>query len=344
MLAAKPLVSSKPSSSKRAARQQVAVRASADGKYDDYKPTRAIFFPGQGAQSVGMCKSLVEEVPRAAEMFDTASDILGYDLLKKCVEGPAEELNTTEISQPAIYVASLAAVEKLKLEKGADFVDGVDVTCGLSLGEYTALAFAGAFSFEDGLKLVATRGKAMQAAADAAPSAMASVIGLDSAKVEELCAAANAEVDPDQAVQIANFLCPGNYAVSGGVAGIEKVAEMAKPQFKARMAVKLAVAGAFHTQFMQPAVGQLEEALAATAISEPRLPVISNVDAKPHADPEEIRKILARQVVGPVLWENTLKELFARGLTEGYECGPGKVISGIAKRIDKGVSVTNVEA
>jgi len=329
----------------RVARSQVVVRASNDAKFADYKPSRAVYFPGQGAQTVGMCKSLVTEVPKAKELFDRAQVILGYDLLAKCTDGPAEELNTTAISQPAIFVASLAAVEKLRVEKGDAFVDGVDVCCGLSLGEYTALAFAGAISFEDGLKLVALRGKAMQAAADARPSAMASIIGLDSSKVQELCDAVNAEMsNEDDKVKIANYLCPGNYAISGGVAGIDKAAEIAKPQFKARMAVKLAVAGAFHTQFMSPAVDQLKEALAKTDIKEPRIPVISNVDAKPHADPEVIRDILSKQVVGPVLWENTLQDLLDRGVQEGYECGPGKVISGIMKRINKTAVVENIEA
>eukprot|EP00475_Leptophrys_vorax_P040288 TRINITY_DN7447_c0_g1_i1.p1 TRINITY_DN7447_c0_g1~~TRINITY_DN7447_c0_g1_i1.p1 ORF type:complete len:295 (-),score=46.54 TRINITY_DN7447_c0_g1_i1:148-906(-) len=241
----------------------------------------------------------------------------------------------TAVSQPAIYVASLAAVEALRAQEGgAEKLAAIDVAAGLSLGEYTALAFAGAFSFEDGLRLVKLRGEAMQAAADSAPSAMVSVIGLGADKVQALCDAANEDVEEEQRVQIANFLCNGNYAVSGGVKGCEAVEAKAK-SFKARMTVRLAVAGAFHTRFMAPAVSQLEEALQATTMQTPRIPVVSNVDMKPHSDPETIKQILAKQIISPVQWEGTLKQLLSRGLTESYELGPGKVIAGIMKRVDK---------
>ncbi|KAJ0783002.1 putative [Acyl-carrier-protein] S-malonyltransferase [Helianthus annuus] len=241
-----------------------------DALFTDYKPTTAFLFPGQGAQAVGMGREALK-VPAAAELYSKANE-------------------------PAIYVTSLAAVEILRArDDGQQIIDSVDVTCGLSLGEYTALAFAGAFSFEDGLKLVKLRGQAMQVAADAAKGAMVSIIGLDSDKVQQLCDAANEEVEEAEKVQIANFLCNGNYAVSGGVKGIEVVEAKAK-SFKARTTVRLAVAGAAHTRFMDPALSQLESALSATEIKTPRIPVISNVDAQPHADPETIKKILARQV------------------------------------------------
>ncbi|KAM3313857.1 hypothetical protein ACQJBY_033017 [Aegilops geniculata] len=339
-----------------------AVAAGADTLFADYKPTTAFLFPGQGAQAVGMGKEALN-VRAAAELFDKANDILGYDLLNLCIDGPKEKLNSTVISQPAIYVTSLAAVEVLRArEEGQSVINSVDVTCGLSLGEYTALAFAGAFSlvffsvcqvcmlkqfstcsFEDGLKLVKLRGEAMQDASDAANSAMVSVIGLDSEKVQQLCDAANEDVDEKERVQIANFLCPGNYAVSGGVKGIEAVEAKAK-SFKARMTVRLAVAGAFHTTFMQPAVSRLESALAATEIKSPRIPVISNVDAQPHSDPDTIKKILAQQVTSPVQWETTVTTLLGRGLEKSYELGPGKVIAGIIKRINKGASIENIGA
>ncbi|KAL8138614.1 hypothetical protein V2J09_004615 [Rumex salicifolius] len=309
----------------------------------DYKPSCAFLFPGQGAQAVGMGAE-AKNVPSAAALFNKANDILGFDLLDICNNGPKEMLDSTILSQPAIYVTSLAAVEILRAhEGGQQIIDSVDVTCGLSLGEYTALAFAGAFSFEDGLKLVKLRGQAMQEAADAAKSAMVSVIGLDTEKVQKLCDAANEDVEEDQKVQIANFLCPGNYAVSGGVKGIEALEAKAK-SFKARMTVRLAVAGAFHTRFMEPAVSRLEAALSATEIRRPRIPVISNVDAQPHSDPDTIKKILARQVTSPVQWETTLKTLFNKGLKKSYELGPGKVIAGIIKRIDKSAEVENVTA
>ncbi|ESR38403.1 hypothetical protein CICLE_v10028558mg [Citrus x clementina] len=297
----------------------------------------------QGAQAVGMGKE-AQSVPAAAELYKKANDILGFDLLEICTNGPKEKLDSTIISQPAIYVTSLAAVELLRARDGGQqIIDSVDVTCGLSLGEYTALAFAGAFSFEDGLKLVKLRGEAMQEAADAAKGAMVSIIGLDSDKVQQLCDAANQEVDEDNKVQIANYLCPGNYAVSGGVKGIEAVEAKAK-SFKARMTVRLAVAGAFHTGFMEPAVSRLEAALAATQINTPRMPVISNVDAQPHADPEVIKKILARQVTSPVQWETTVKTLLGKGLKKSYELGPGKVIAGIVKRLDKSAEMENIGA
>ncbi|KAL8143508.1 hypothetical protein V2J09_016540 [Rumex salicifolius] len=314
-----------------------------DDLFVDYKPSCAFLFPGQGAQAVGMGAE-AKNVPSAAALFNKANDILGFDLLDICNNGPKEMLDSTILSQPAIYVTSLAAVEILRArEGGQQIIDSVDVTCGLSLGEYTALAFAGAFSFEDGLKLVKLRGQAMLEAADAAKSAMVSVIGLDTEKVQKLCDAANEDVEEDQKVQIANFLCPGNYAVSGGVKGIEALEAKAK-SFKARMTVRLAVAGAFHTRFMEPAVSRLEAALSATEIRRPRIPVISNVDAQPHSDPDTIKKILARQVTSPVQWETTLKTLFNKGLKKSYELGPGKVIAGIIKRIDKSAEVENVTA
>lgn len=314
-----------------------------DGLFLDYKPSTAFLFPGQGAQAVGM-GSEAQKVQAAADLYEKANEILGFNLLDVCLNGPKEKLDSTVISQPAIYVTSLAAVELLRARDGGQqIIDSVDVTCGLSLGEYTALAFAGAFSFEDGLKLVKLRGEAMQEAADSTKSAMVSIIGLDSEKVQLLCDAANEEVDDENKVQIANYLCPGNYAVSGGLKGVEAVEAKAK-SFKARMTVRLAVAGAFHTRFMNPAVSRLEAALAATEIITPRIPVISNVDAQPHANPDTIKNILARQVTSPVQWETTVKTLLSRGLGKSYELGPGKVIAGIVKRMDKSAPLENIGA
>jgi len=246
------------------------------------------------------------------------------------------------ISQPAIFVASMAAVEKLKAtEEGAATIAAADVACGLSLGEYTALCFAGAISFEDGVKITKARGEAMQAASEAASSGMVSVIGLKSDQVEALCkAAAEQSGEP---VQIANYLCNGNYACSGSTAAVAKVAEIAKPEFKARMAVKLAVAGAFHTDFMKPAVPALEAVLKEATIVKPRIPVISNVDAKTHSDPDVIKQILAKQVTAPVQWESIMQGLIDGGFEKGYELGPGKVLAGIMKRVDKTKVIENIE-
>lgn len=298
-------------------------------------------FPGQGAQFIGMCGDVVKEVPAAKELFDEASEILGYDLLKVCTEGPKEKLDSTVVSQPAIFVASMAAVEKLRQEEGQEAVDAATCAMGLSLGEYSALCFADALSFADGVKITKARGEAMQAASDAVNTGMVSVIGLDKDKVGELCKMA-AEKSGEK-IEIANYLCNGNYACSGTEAACGVVSEIAKPEFKARMVVKLAVAGAFHTDFMKPAVGALEEVLSTVEIKKPRIPVISNVDAKPHSDPDTIKKLLATQVTSPVLWENTMDLMLSRGFEKAFECGPGKVTAGILKRFSKTAPCTNVE-
>ena len=297
-------------------------------------------FPGQGAQFVGMCGELCSEVPAAKALFEQASEILGYDLLQRCTEGPKELLDSTEVSQPAIFVASMAAVEKLRQDEGQEALDAATCAMGLSLGEYSALCFADAISFADGVKITKARGEAMQAASDAVESGMVSVIGLDKEKVAELCKmAAQQSGEP---IQIANYLCTGNYAVSGALKACDAVAELAKPEFKARMTVKLAVAGAFHTDFMAPAVSSLEEVLAGVEIKKPRIPVISNVDAKPHSDPDTIRKLLATQVTSPVLWENTMEAMLGNGFEKAYELGPGKVTAGILKRFDKSAECVDV--
>merc|ERR1719384_440973 len=297
-------------------------------------------FPGQGAQFVGMCGDLVNDVPAAKALFDEASEVLGYDLLERCKEGPKEVLDSTEVSQPAIFVASMAAVEKLKQEQGQEALDAATCAMGLSLGEYSALCFADAISFADGVKVTKARGEAMQAASDAVESGMVSVIGLDKEKVTELCKVASEK--SGEKIQIANYLCKGNYAVSGSSAACDTVAEIAKPEFKARMTVKLAVAGAFHTDFMAPAVSALEDVLDTIEIKKPRIPVISNVDAKPHSDPDTIKKLLATQVTSPVLWENTMDLMLSKDFEKAYELGPGKVTSGILKRFSKTAECSNV--
>lgn len=317
--------------------------AASDTDFDTTLSSKVAFmFPGQGAQFVGMCKEVVNEVPKAKALFDEASAILGYDLLEVCTEGPKERLDSTVVSQPAIFVASMAAVEKLRAQDGgADEIAAATCAMGLSLGEYSALCFADAISFADCVRITKARGEAMQAASDAVETGMLSVIGLDKENVEKLCAAASEK--SGESIQIANYLCNGNYAVSGSLKACDVVAEIAKPEFKARMTVKLAVAGAFHTSFMQPAVSALEAVLADVKISKPRIPVISNVDAKAHSDPDSIRKLLATQVTSPVLWENTMDLMLASGFEKAYELGPGKVTAGILKRFDKSAECVNIE-
>ncbi|MCA9085352.1 MAG: ACP S-malonyltransferase [Planctomycetaceae bacterium] len=295
----------------------------------------ALLFPGQGAQHVGMGKRLCAQYPSAKALFDKAAEILGYDLAQLCFEGPAEELDSTIYSQPALFVCSLAALEKLRADS-AEVVLGCDMAAGLSLGEYTALVFAGAMSFEDGLKVVQRRGQAMQAAADATPSGMVSILLLDREQVQKVCDEASAHGP----IQIANYLCPGNIVVSGENAACVRAAELAEAA--GGRAVPLAVAGAFHTPIMKPADEQLAEALRNTEIRTPEIPVVSNVDADIHMDPEEIRNILIQQVLQPVRWEDSIRRMMSEGVTEFYEVGPGKVLKGLMKRIDRKAAITTV--
>lgn len=292
-------------------------------------------FPGQGAQHVGMGRTIAEKYPRARELFDQAAEILGYNLSKYCFEGPAEDLDTTEISQPAIFVTSLAALEMLRADS-PDVAPSCEMAAGLSLGEYTALTFAGVMSFEDGLRVVQRRGQAMQAAADATPSGMVSILLLDREKVE----AVRAEASVAGTLQIANYLCPGNIVLSGLNSACEKAAEVAEKH--GGKAVPLAVAGAFHTEIMKPADLRLSEALASVPLKKPEIPVFSNVDAVTHEDPDEIREILVRQVVNPVLWEDCVRKMMAAGVDQFYEIGPGKVLKGLMKRIDRKIECQTI--
>lgn len=297
--------------------------------------TTAFLFPGQGAQHVGMGSKIAEKYPAARELYNRANDILGYDLAKFCFEGPAADLDTTEISQPAIFVTSLACLEMLRAES-PDVPLACQWSAGLSLGEYTALVFAGALSFEDGLRVVQRRGQAMQAASNATPSGMVSLLLMEREQVENLCREASAA----GSLQIANYLCPGNIVVSGVNAACERVAELAEKA--GGRAVPLAVAGAFHTHIMQPADARLSEVLAGVPLRKPEISVISNVDAAVHTDPDDIRDILVRQVINHVLWEDSVRKLLAAGVTQFYEIGPGKVLKGLLKRIDRKVDCETV--
>jgi [acyl-carrier-protein] S-malonyltransferase len=271
-----------------------------------------LLFPGQGAQAVGMAGDWVEQHPAAADLFARGSAILGYDLLEVCRSGPAERLNTTAVSQPAILVTSLAALEVLRGRDPA-VLEAARVTAGLSLGEYTALVFAGALGFDDAVRLVDERGRAMQDCAEASPSGMVAVLGMEREAVAALCDACRA----DGVLQIANVLCPGNIVVSGDRA-------------------------AFHTPLMQPAVERLTAALATAAFSVPRIPVVSNVDARPHTDPDEIRGLLARQVVGVVEWQASVAYILSTGVSSAWEVGPGRVLRGLIKRINRSLPTSGV--
>jgi [acyl-carrier-protein] S-malonyltransferase len=285
-----------------------------------------------------MGRQLADSLPAAGQLFDQANEILGYDLAKLCFEGPAEKLNSTVHSQPALFVTSLAALEALR-EQSPDVVEACGAAAGLSLGEYTALAFADVFSFADGLRLVQQRGEAMQEASDAVPSGMVSVLGLERDQVQQLC---------DQAaqgatLQVANYLCPGNIAISGDKDACQRAVVLAS-ELGAMKAVPLTVAGAFHTPIMQPAVEKLTAALARVEMRPPRIPVVSNVDGRAHDDPDEIRRLLARQVVQPVLWEDSVRYLLDKATDQFYEIGPGRVLRGLLRRIQRKVACESVAA
>ena len=299
----------------------------------------AFLFPGQGAQHVGMGRDLCAALPAAKDLFDRASAVLGYDLLGVCTNGPAERLNATDVSQPAIFVASLAALEQLKATQ-PDLLNGVTATAGLSLGEYTALVFAGVMTFDDALRVVKARGEAMQAAAEATPGGMVAILGMEVPEVEVLVAEAQAAAGG--VLRVANLLCPGNTVVSGSAAGIEAFGKLAES--RQLRTIKLAVAGAFHTDLMKPADDTLAAALANATFTVATLPVWSNVDAKPHTDPAEITPLLVRQVLSPVRWEETVRGLMAAGVTKFVEVGPGRVLAGLLKRVNRKAEVVNVGA
>jgi len=295
----------------------------------------ACLFPGQGAQFVGMGRGVMERCPAGKRLFDEAREILGYDLADVCLNGPEERIHSTVISQPALFVCSLAAVELLRQDTPA-VLDDARFAAGLSLGEYTALTFAGAMSFADGLSVVKARGEAMQAASDANPSGMVSALMLERDKVAEVCQQAKSAGQ----MWIANYLCPGNTVLSGDKPACAKVVELIEQA--GGKPVPLTVAGAFHTPLMESACARLSEALANVPIASPRIPVVSNVDAQTHRDPDEIRQLLIRQVVNPVRWEDSVRWLIAQGVGRFYEIGPGKVLKGLMRRIDRKADCQNV--
>lgn len=290
----------------------------------------ALLFAGQGAQVVGMGKDLAGKFPSAQEWFDRAKGVLGYDLGQICFSGPEAELTKTEHAQPGIFLVSWVAWELLK---GRVPELTFEATAGLSLGEFTALAAAGALDFEDGLRLVRQRGRFMQEACDSTHGTMAAVIGLDENPTREVCAEAG--------VVLANLNCPGQLVISGETERIARACDLARAK-GARRALPLTVAGAYHSPLMASAQSKLAAELERVEVNPPQVPVISNVTAQPHASPETIRARLVEQVTSPVRWEESMRHLLAQGFDRFIELGPGSALSGFMKRIDKRATMLNV--
>ena len=287
----------------------------------------AYIFPGQGAQFVGMGKDLYENNEEAKALFEKANEILGFRITDLMFNGTEEDLKQTKVTQPAIFLHSVILAKSL----GDEFKP--DMVAGHSLGEFSALVAAGALSFEEGLKLVAKRAQAMQKACEARPSTMAAVLALPDEKVEEICA------EIDDIVAPANYNCPGQLVISGTNEGIEKACEKLLAA-GAKRALKLKVGGAFHSPLMQPAQEELAEAIEAAEFKTPVCPVYQNVDAKPHTDPKEIKENLIKQLTAPVKWTQDVEAMIADGAEVFVELGPGAVLQGLVKKINKEVSTS----
>lgn len=294
----------------------------------------AVFFPGQGSQSVGMGRDVAGKGGRAKAVFDRANEQLGFDLARMCFEGPPEQLGKTDIQQPAIFVTGVAIWEAF-VEAGGRR-EWFSWTGGLSLGEYTALHVAGAVGFDEALRLVRRRGELMQEAAAASPSGMVSLIRADEASANALCDRARGE----DVLGPANFNAPGQVVISGSKEACDRAMKLAS-EFGCS-AVRLEVAGAFHSPLMEPAAKGLQPVLLETTFTRPVIPVIANVDADRHGDAAAIRDSLHRQVTQPVLWQRCVEQMIDDGVNRFLEIGPGRVLSGLLHRINRKVSAIAV--
>ena len=289
---------------------------------------KAYIFPGQGSQFTGMGKDLYEKSSLAASMFERANDILGFKITDLMFAGSEEDLKQTKVTQPAVFLHSVI----LAAAMGKSFKP--DMTAGHSLGEYSALVASGALSFEDGLRLVSKRANAMQKACELNPSTMAAIIGLDDKTVEDVCASVLETVVP------ANYNSPGQIVISGSDEGIDKAIEILKTK-GAKRALKLAVSGAFHSPLMEPAKLELEEAINNCRFNKPVCPVYQNVTAQACSDPEQIKLNLALQLTAPVLWTQSSVNMISSGAKTFIEVGPGSVLQGLIKKIDRDVETEN---
>ncbi len=298
---------------------------------------RAALFPGQGAQFPGMGRELAARFEEARALFTTADAVLGFPLSKVLFEGSEEEVGRTDVCQPGIFLVSAATMAVLRRRRGVA-MDAFSHAAGLSLGEYTALWFAGALAFEDGIRLTRARGRAMQEASDACPSGMAAVLGLDA----EGCAEACRRASPAGPVVVANLNAPGQVVISGARAALERASEEARAM-GAKRVLPLKVAGAFHSPVMEPAAARLREELARTPVAPAAIPVWANCSAAPVRTPAEIREALGRQITSPVLFQRTLEGLAAAGVVSAVEPAPGRVLSGFARKAAPSIEVESCD-
>ncbi len=290
---------------------------------------KAYVFPGQGAQYPGMGKDLYDQNAEARARFEKANEILGFSITGIMFDGTADDLKQTRVTQPAIFLHSVLLAKSLK-----DFAP--DMAAGHSLGEFSALVAAGALTFEDGLTLVSKRAMAMQKACESEPSTMAAIVGLDDLVVEEVCQSI------DDIVVAANYNCPGQLVISGTVSGVERACELLTEK-GAKRAIRLPVGGAFHSPLMEPAREELAAAIEATRFNQPVCPVYQNVTASPVTDPSVIRQNLIAQLTGPVRWTQTVQKMIADGARSFTEIGPGKVLQGLVKKVDRAMETFGID-